>query len=95
MRNQQVIFGLLSLFIVRLIAFSGTYVDAICIVALIGYKLGLAYLENKKVANQVLVKVEESEKLNAQKMQQLADEMMRVKNASEGLRAAINLTSKK
>lgn len=95
MKNQQVIFGLLSLFIVRLIAFSGTYVDAICIVALLAYKLGIAYLDSKKLTSEVLVRIEETDKLNNQKMQQLADEMIKVKNASEGLRAAINLTSKK
>lgn len=95
MRNQQVIFVLLSLFVLRLIAFSGTYVDSICIVAILGYKLGLEYLNNKKVANEVLVKIDEAEKLNRERMQQLADEVIRVKNSSEGLRAAINLTSKK
>lgn len=95
MRNQQIMFVLLSLFVLRLIAFSGTYVDSICIVAILSYKLGLEYLNNKKLTSEVLVKIEESEKINRERMQHLADEVIRVKNSSEGLKAAINLTSKK
>jgi hypothetical protein len=95
MRNQQVTFVLLSFFVLRLIAFSGTYVDSICVVALLAYSFGLEYLKNKKIANDVLLRIEETEKINKERIQVLADEMTRVKNSSEGLRAAINLTSKK
>lgn len=95
MRNQQVMFVLLSLFVLRIIAFSGTYVDSICIVSILAYKLGMEYLNNKRVSSEVLIKIDENEKLSRERMQQLADEVIRVKNSSEGLRAAINLTSKK
>lgn len=95
MRNQQIIFVLLCLFVLRLIVFSGTYVDAICILSILAYKLGLDFLDHKKLQSEVLVKLNKNEELNNLKFQELANEIIKVKNSSEGLKAAINLTAKR
>ncbi len=95
MRNQQIMFVLLCLFVLRLILFSGTYVDSICILAILGYKFGLVFLNYRKIENEALVRISKNEDLNNQRFQELANEIVKVKNSSEGLKAAINLTAKR
>ena len=94
MRSQQLMFALLCLFVLRLIAFSGTYVDSICILSVLGYLLGLKVLESKKIENEVLVLVKKSDKLNDERFKQLSEELVRVRNSNDGIKAAINLTKK-
>lgn len=95
MRNQQIMFALLCLFVLRLIVFSGTYVDSICIASILAYKLGFLFLNSKKLESEVLVRIHKSEELNNLRFQELANEVVKVRNSSEGLKAAINLTARK
>jgi hypothetical protein len=78
-----------------LILFSGTYVDSICILSILGYKFGLIFLDYTKIQNEALVRISKNEDLNNQRFQELANEIVKVKNSSEGLKAAINLTAKR
>lgn len=95
MRNYDFILMLVSLFVLRIIAFSATYADAICLIGILAYKLGKSHLDIKKTEKDAVDRIEKSDALNLERFQQLADEIVKVKNASEGLKAAINLTSKR
>ena len=94
MRKQDFIFVLLCLFVLRLIAFSGTYVDSICIVAILAYQLGNRVLEMKNITNEALVKITKNEELNSQRFQEVATELTRVRNSNDGIKAAFNLAKK-
>lgn len=91
MRNYNIMLILVSLFVVRIIAFSGSYADAICLLGLLAYMVVKKALEMKQLESEVLVKVTTQE----QQLKYLAEEMTKVKNSSEGLKAAINLTAKR
>jgi hypothetical protein len=95
MKNQQILFAILCLFLFRLIVFSGTYVDSICILALLAYKLGSKLLELKNIQSEVLVKVETLEQNSAARLQELSNEVIKLRNNNEGIKAAINLTAKR
>ncbi len=94
MRKLDILFVLLGLFVLRLIAFSGTYVDAICIVALLAYQLGNRILDLKNITNDALVRISKTEDLNNQRFQELANELVKVRNSNEGIKAAFNLSKK-
>jgi PP-loop superfamily ATP-utilizing enzyme len=94
MRKQDVILVLLYLFVLRLIAFSGTYVDSICVVAILAYQLGNKVLEIRTITNEALVKISKNEELNTQRFQEVATELTRVRNSNDGIKAAFNLTKK-
>jgi hypothetical protein len=94
MRKQDFILVLLYLFVLRLIAFSGTYVDSICVVAILAYHLGNKVLEIRTITNEALVKISKNEELNTQRFQEVATELTRVRNSNDGIKAAFNLTKK-
>jgi len=91
MRKIDLMLILVSLFVVRVIVFSSSYADAICLMAILGYMALRQVLQMKKIESEVLVKISTQE----EQVRYLADEMNKVKNSSEGLKAAINLSSKR
>lgn len=95
MRNYDFTLILVSLFVFRVIAFSASFADAACLIGLLAYKLGKSHLDIKKLEKDAVSRFEKSEALNLERFQQLAEEIVKVKNASEGLKAAINLTTKR
>lgn len=95
MRKQNFIFVLLSLFVLRLIVFSGTLVDAMAIMGILAYKLGVEFLEQKQITNEALVRISKNEELSVQRFQEVATEIAKLKNANDGIKAAFNLTNKK
>lgn len=91
MRKIDFMLILVSLFVLRIIAFSGSYADAICLIGVLSFITVKQVVESKKLEARILVKVDEQDK----QMRALVEEMNRVKNSSEGLKAAINMTSKR
>jgi hypothetical protein len=73
---------------------SGSYAEAICLVALLAYRCTDKYLSDKKLTNEVADKIlADQERLNAQ-MKVVAEEASRAKQVSEGMKAALNITRK-
>lgn len=95
MRNYDLMLILVSLFVIRIIAFSASYADAICLVALVAYKFGKDYIVLKKVSSDFESRLQNQEKETNVKLSVLAEEIVKVRNSSEGLKAAINLTAKR
>jgi hypothetical protein len=95
MRNYDLMLILIGLFVLRVIVFSAGYADALCLLAILAYKFGKEYVVLKKVTNDIEEKIKQQESINNIRLTQLADEIVKVRNSSDGLRAAINLTAKK
>lgn len=95
MRNYDLILILVSLFVIRIIAFSASYADAICLLSLVAYKFGKDFLVLKRISSDFESKLQSQEKETSAKLTILAEEIVKVKNSSEGLKAAINLTAKR
>lgn len=95
MRNYDLMLILVSLFVIRIIAFSASYADAICLVSLVAYKFGKDYLTLKRISSDFESKIQAQEKETGIKLNMLAEEIVKVRNSSEGLKAAINLTAKR
>ncbi len=91
MRKIDSMLILASLFVLRVIAFSGSYADALCLLGILAFLTLRQVIESRKLESQVLVRVEEQDR----QVRALVDEMNKVKNSSEGLKAAINMSSKR
>jgi hypothetical protein len=73
---------------------SGSYAEAICLVALLAYRAADKYLTDKKLTNDLAEKImEDQESLNNQ-MKIVAEDASRAKQVSEGVKAAFNITRK-
>ena len=94
MRNYDFLLILSCLFVVRIIAFSGSYADAICLLGLLSYLVAKEVLKIKKVSNDVFDKLSKTEELNNARFQELANEVVRVKNSTEGIKAAVNFNKR-
>jgi hypothetical protein len=94
MRNYDYLFILACLFVVRVIALSGSYSDAICLLGLLAYLVAKEVLKVKKVSNDVFDKINKTEELNNAKFQELANELVKVRNSAEGIKAAISFNKK-
>jgi hypothetical protein len=63
-------------------------------VALLAYQLGNRILDLKNITNDALVRISKTEDLNNQRFQELANELVKVRNSNEGIKAAFNLSKK-
>ena len=95
MKKYDILLILVCLFVFRIITLSGSYPDAICLIALLGYMLGGKVLENKNITNEALVRIDKNHDLTQKQIQVLAEEVQKAKSSSEGLKAAMNLGYKK
>lgn len=94
MRNYDFLFILVCFFVLRIVLFSATYADSICLIGILAYKIGKQVLEIKKVSNDVDDKIKANEIANNQKLQTLAEEIVKVRNSTEGIKAAVNLAKR-
>jgi hypothetical protein len=94
-KNYDFIFILVCLFVFRIIALSGSFADAICLIALLAYMFGNKYLVIKQVSNDVVDQVNKEKEANAAKYAYLADQIEKTRNAAEGVKAALNFTGKR
>lgn len=95
MKNQQVLLVLVSLFVFRLILLSGSYSDAMCLMSLLAYLLGCKVLESRRLEENAISKITKFEEVNNRRLQELADELIKVKNSGEGIKAALNLNGRR
>ncbi len=95
MRNYDLMLILVGLFVLRIIAFSAGYADALCLMAILAYRFGKDYLILKKVSSDFESRIQSQEKETNTKLNLLAEEIVKVRNSSDGLKAAINLTAKR
>lgn len=73
---------------------SGSFADASCLLALIAYKFGKEYIVIKQVTNDIQSQIDADKKLTQAQLLLLAEEVSKVKNAAEGIKAAITFTKK-
>ena len=90
MRIYNLVLVLTSLLLLRIIAFSGTYADSICLISLLGFLITKEYIELKSAESEIGIKIKQTE----EKLQFLAEEITKAKSSSEGLKAVINMTKR-
>jgi hypothetical protein len=95
MRNYDLMLILVGLFVLRIIAFSAGYADALCLMSILAYRFGKDYLVLKKISSDFESRMQGQEKETNTKLNLLAEEIVKVRNSSDGLKAAINLTTKR
>lgn len=94
MLNYDFLFILSCIFVLRLIIAPVSYADAICLTSLLAFKVVRDFLNSKKVENSISEAVKKNQQENDAKLQLLADELMKVKNSADGIKAAINFTKR-
>lgn len=94
MRNYDFLFILACLFILRIVVFSASYADAICLLSILAYKIGTQLLKDKKLGNEVLEVIKKNEEFNSTRFEQLAQEIVKVKNNNEAIKAAVNFNKR-
>ena len=91
MKNYDYLLILVCLFVLRIILLSGSYPDAMCLTSLLLYRLSNKYLNQRKISDNLEDQVKKNEELVKGQIQVLAEEVVKVKNTTEGFKAAINL----
>ena len=94
LKNYDFIFILICLFVFRIIALSGSFADASCLIALLAYRFGKDYIVIKQVGNDIQIQIDQDRKTTQAQLVLLADEISKVKNVSEGIKAAITFNKK-
>lgn len=94
MRNYDFLFILACLFVFRIVVFSASYADAICLLSILAYKIANQLLKDKKLSNDVLEVIAKNEQTNSYRFEQLAQEIVKVKNNNEAIKAAVNFNKR-
>jgi len=94
-KNYDFIFILVCLFVFRIIALSGSFADAICLIAVLGYILGDKLLNQRKLENDVKEQLTKDKAELAKHIEALATELIKVKNTTESIKAATGFINKR
>lgn len=94
MKIYDFVFILVCLFVLRIIMFSASYADAICLLSILAFLMANEVVKVKKISSQVLEKVNKTEQLTNARITELNSEMIKVRNAAEGIKTAVNFTKK-
>jgi len=94
-KNYDFIFILVCLFVFRIIALSGSFADAICLIAVLGYILGDKLLNQRKLENDVKEQLTKDKAELAKHIETLATELIKVKNTTESIKAATGFINKR
>ncbi len=89
MKSLQLIFALLCLFITRIIAFSGSFSDAVCLIAILAYLVCLKVLDQKQINKELVENLNSSTKKLEDKVSQLSSDIDLVKNQNDSIKAAV------
>jgi Skp family chaperone for outer membrane proteins len=89
MKSLQLIFALLCLFITRIIAFSGSFADAVCLIAILAYLVCLKVLDQKQINKELVENLNSSTKKLEDKVSQLSSDIDLVKNQNDSIKAAV------
>jgi hypothetical protein len=94
MKSYDFVFILVCLFVLRIVFFSASYADAMCLVSILAFLVSNEVIKAKKISSQVLEKVNKNEDLTNARIVELSNEMIKIRNAAEGIKAAVNFTKK-
>ena len=94
-KNYDFIFILVCLFVFRIIALSGSFADAICLIAVLGYVLGDKLLNQRKLEDDVKEQLTKDKQELAKHIETLATELLKVKNTTESIKAATGFINKR
>lgn len=94
MKKYDFMLILVGLFTLRIILLSGSYADAICLLGVLAYTIGSQYFETKKVSNDLLEVIKKNEELNSVRFEQLAQEIVKVRNNNDAIKAAVNFNKR-
>jgi len=92
MKSLQLIFALLCLFITRIIAFSGSFADAVCLIAILAYLVCLKVLDQKQINKELVESLNSSNKNLEDKIKQLSSDIETVKHQNDSIKAAVGFT---
>lgn len=85
---------LMCLFVLRIVVFSGSYPDAICLLSILSYFTVSQYIKTKTIHNEMADIVQKNKELAERQMQALLIQIQDAKNSSDGIKAAINFTKR-
>ena len=94
MKSYDFVFILVCLFVLRIVLFSASYADAACLFSVFAFLTTNEILKVKKISNQVLEKVTKNEDTTNARIVELSNEMVKIRNAAEGIKAAVNFVKK-
>jgi hypothetical protein len=94
MRKIDIMLILASLFVLRIIVFSAGYADSICLLTVFGFIAVKEYLQVKKISNNILESLKRSEELTGTRFEQLSQEIVKVRNNNEAIKAAVNFNKR-
>ena len=94
-KNYDFIFILVCLFVFRIIALSGSFADAICLIAVLGYILGDKLLNQRKLENDVKEQLTKDKAELVKHIDTIATELIKVKNTTESIKAATGFINKR
>ena len=94
MKSYDFVFILVCLFVLRIVFFSASYADAMCLVSILAFLVSNEVIKAKKISSQVLEKVNKNEDLTNARIVELSNEMIKIRNAAEGIKAAVNFNKK-
>lgn len=94
MKSYDFVFILVCLFVLRIVFFSASYADAVCLFSVFAFLTANEILKVKKISNQVLEKVTKNEDTTNARIVELSNEMVKIRNAAEGIKAAVNFVKK-
>jgi|688.fasta_scaffold246581_2 hypothetical protein len=94
MKSYDFVFILVCLFVLRIVFFSASYADAACLFSVFAFLTANEILKVKKISNQVLEKVTKNEDTTNARIVELSNEMVKIRNAAEGIKAAVNFVKK-
>jgi hypothetical protein len=94
MKSYDFVFILACLFVLRIVFFSASYADAMCLLSLLAFLVANEIIKVKKISSQVLEKVNKNEELTNTRIVELGNEIIKVRNAAEGIKTAVNFNKK-
>lgn len=94
-KNYDFIFILACLFVFRVIALSASFSDALCLIAVLGYLFGSKLLASRKIESEVKEQITKDKEEISKNIEVLANELIKVKNATESLKAATGFLNKR
>jgi hypothetical protein len=89
MKSLQLIFVLLCLFITRIIAFSGSFADALCLIAILAYLLCLKVIEQKQINKEMIEILNKSTEELEGKIKSLTSDVENVQKQNDSIKAAV------
>jgi hypothetical protein len=84
----------MCLFVLRVTLLSGSFADVLCLIGILAYHLGSKIVENNKVTNEALVRIESNHNLTQEQIKVIAEEVNKAKATAEGVKAAINFNKR-